>query len=375
LRRGTEYVWRRQGWPHWRWDAGRLLAPLSQARLAQGKLLGKVAGLGFELDLKVRADVLAEETLQTAAIEGQHLNPESVRSSVARRLGLPTAGLRPIERPVDGLVQMLLDATTRHDLPLTAERLCGWQAALFPTGYSGMRRIQVGAWRKGSMEVVSGPIGRETVHFEGPPPGRLQIEVVSFLEWFGASRGEVDGLLRAGLAHLWLVTVHPFEDGNGRVARAVADMALAQDEASATRLYSVSARIDEERAEYYAVLERTQRGDLDATEWLSWFLRCLARAVAGSHLHVERALGKARFWQGHGALALSDRQRKVINRLLDSGHDGFEGGLTTRKYVGMTRASRATAQRELAELLEHGILRHRSGAGRSTSYELAWEEG
>jgi Fic family protein len=369
----ARYVWQQKGWPHWRWDAGRLLAPLSQARLAQGKLLGKVAGLGFDLGLKVRAEVLAEETLQTAAIEGQRLSPESVRSSVARRLGLPTAGLRPVERPVDGLVQMLLDATTRHGLPLTAKRLQGWQAALFPTGFSGLQRVRVGAWRKGPMQVVSGPVGREKEHFEAPPANRLEVEVRQYLEWFAASRGTIDGLVRAGLAHLWLVTIHPFEDGNGRVARAVADMALAQDEASETRLYSMSAQIDAERDEYYAVLERTQRGDLDSTEWMSWFLRCLERAVGGSHTHVEKALSKARFWQAHLALELSERQRKAINRLLDAGRGGFEGGLTTRKYVGMTRASRATAQRELAELVEQGILRHRPGAGRSTSYELAWD--
>ena len=358
MRPAAPYVWQRRGWPRWRWDASRLLAPLSRARLSQGKLLGKVAGLGFELGLEVRAEVLADETLQTAAIEGQRLSPESVRSSVARRLGLPTAGLRPIERSVDGLVQMLLDATTRHELPLTAERLKGWQAALFPTGYSGLRPIRVGAWRRGPMQVVSGPMGREQEHFEAPPADRLEVEVTRFLEWFAASRGAVDGLLRAGLAHLWLVTIHPFEDGNGRVARAVADMALAQDEASATRLYAMSAQIDAERDDYYAILERTQRGDLDSTEWLSWFLQCLERAVGGSHTHVEQALSKARFWQAHLALELSERQRKAINRLLDAGREGFARDFvkSLNVHFHITINNHSTSQISQIPMKNHGLV-------------------
>jgi Fic family protein len=310
----------------------------------------------------------------TAAIEGEVLDRESVRSSVARKLGLPTAGLQPTARHVDGLVEMIVDATQRCGDPLTEERLRGWNAALFPTGYSGMQQIIVGDWRRSDepMRVVSGPMGRETVHFEAPPAERVPGEMRRFLEWYAADPDHEDGLLRAGLAHFWFVTIHPFEDGNGRLARAIADMTLARDEGTPLRLYSMSAQIRTEQDVYYDILEQTQRGDGELTGWLTWFAGCLERAVINSDEGLNMVLTKARFWQGHSEVNLSERQRKVINRMLDAGPGGFEGGLTTRKYVDMTRTSRATAQREIADLVVKGLLVRRPGGGRSTSYEIVW---
>jgi Fic family protein len=369
----TRYVWQYPDWTRrWRWDSSRLLPPLAAARRVQGTLLGRGAGLGFDLGMEARAATLAADALTTAAIEGVSLDPRSVRSSVARRLGLSVAGLPMPERDVDGLVQMVVDATQRHSEPLTSRRLKGWQAALFPTGYSGLRRIVVGDWRKQTapMQVVSGPIGRETVHFEAPPAKNVAAEMTRFLAWWTSARDPDEGLLRAGLAHLWFVTVHPFEDGNGRLARAIADMALAADEQSGLRLYSMSSQIRSERDAYYAVLGRTQRGNGEITEWLEWFLACLERAMRASEGQLDVVLGKASFWQRLAGASLSERQSKVVNRLLDAGRDGFQGGLTTRKYASMTGASRATAQREIADLVEKGFLKQRPGGGRSTSYDI-----
>jgi Fic family protein len=370
------FIWQQDAWPDLKWDTARLLSPLSRARSAQGRLLGMAHALGLDLGLEVQVDALTREALTTAAIEGERLSPESVRSSVARRLGLKSVGLRKVNRDVEGLVDVLVDATRHHDKPLTPERLKGWQRALFPTGYSGLHRLRVGRWRAAGvpMRVVSGPLGRETVHFEAPPAERLDDELRRFLAWWRSSAGTVDGLLRAGLAHLWFVTLHPFEDGNGRVGRAITEMALAQDEGAGVRLYSLSAQVSDERAGYYAALEAAQRGRGEVTGWLVWFLHCFERAVVGSQGTIELALEKASFWQRHRDVTLNERQRKAVNRLLDAGRGGFEGGLNTRKYVGMTRASRATAQRELADLVERKLLHQRPGGGRSSSYELAWAD-
>jgi len=289
---------------------------------------------------------------------------------------MPAAGLPPTERHVDGLVEMLLDATRRYDEPLTGDRVKSWHAALFPTGYSGMAKIDVGRWRSGreAMQVVSGPLGKERVHFEAPPSSRLGREMRRFFAWFESSRGEMDGLVRAAMAHFWFVTIHPFDDGNGRVGRAIADLAIAQDEGSGLRLYSVSAQISREREQYYEVLERCQRGSGDIVDWLVWMLGCLARAIERAEAQIGTAVVVARFWQEASRLTLSARQKKVLNRLLDAGPGGFEGGLTTRKYVGMTKTSRATAKREIADLVEKKLLVRGSAGGRSTRYELAWDE-
>jgi len=370
----VRWIWQHSTWPEFVWDSSALLSPLGEARLAQGRLLGRAA----YMDLKVRAEVLEEEVVKTAVIEGEPLNRDAVRSSVARRLGLSAAGLPPAERRVDGLVEMLLDATQRRDEPLTGDRLRAWHAALFPTGYSGMSRVSVGEWRSGpgAMQVVSGPLGRERgerVHYEAPPADRVERETSRFLDWFESSRGAMDGLVRAAVAHFWFVSIHPFDDGNGRIARAIADMAIAQDEDSPLRLYSVSAQIRSESNLYYGALERCQRGSGDITEWLIWMLACLSRAMERSETQMNRAFLVARFWQGVSRHQLSHRQKKALGRLLEAGPGGFEGGLTTRKYVGMTKASRATAKREISDLVEKGLLVRGPGGGRSTTYELDWE--
>lgn len=334
-------------------------------------------GLGLALETEATADVLVEEVVQTSAIEGERLDERAVRSSVARQLGLPSAGL-PVSRDADRLVSVLLDATRKHAEPLKAERLQGWQAALFPTGYSGMHKIVVGGWRGGEpMRVVSGPVGRETVRFEAPPAERVPAEMEAFLSWWVESRGEMEGVIRAAVAHLRFLTIHPFEDGNGRIARALTDMALAQDEREPRRFYSLSSQIMAEREEYYDVLERTQKGDGDITQWLLWFLGCMNRALRGSEQLYGNVLAKGAFWRQHAGSPLSERQRKVINRLLDAGPGGFEGGLTTRKYASLAGVSRATAFREIAQLQEWGMIRQNPAGGRSgrnVSYDIIWPE-
>ena len=368
------YIWQLKGWPALRWNSQALLPLISRARLAQGKLLAKVASLGFKLSREAQADILTEEAVTTSAIEGERLNRDSVRSSVARHLGLPTAGLTPASRSTDGLVEVLLDATQHYKTPLTAARLKRWQAALFPTVYSGLRKIRTGAWRGAEppMQVVSGAVGRERVHYEAPPGHRVEQEMKRFLAWWKASATREDGLLRSGLVHLYVVTIHPFEDGNGRVARALTEMALAQDERQPTRYYSLSSQIMDERTAYYRVLEASQKGDGDVTPWLDWYLGCYTRAVERAEGLMADVLAKATFWQRHGQVNLNARQRKVLNRLLDAGKGGFQGGLTTRKYVAMAKVSRATAFREISELLDQGLLTQNPARGRSASYEVKW---
>ncbi len=370
----AQYIWERPGWTQFRWKNEKILVELGECRLLQGKLLSKVAGLGLTLESQAQVEILTEETLKTALIEGENLNIQAVRSSVARKLGLPSAGL-PVSRPVDGLVSVLLDATKNFDGFLTQKRIFGWHASLFPTGYSGMHRIRVGRWRGDKpMRVVSGPLGRETVHFEAPPSDLIPAEMVRFLEWWKESRGRLEGLLRAAIAHFWFVTLHPFEDGNGRIARALTDMALSQDDRQSIRYYSLSSRIMAERDAYYHVLEHCQKGKGDITEWLVWFLGCFGRAIRHSEEILAGVLGKAAFWKAHAQAPLTERQCKVINRMLDAGRGGFEGGLTTRKYVSLANVSRATAFREMDQLVKLGILRENPGKGRSASYDLNWEE-
>lgn len=365
-----QYIWQQEEWPHFTWDSETLLSHLGECRLLQGRLLSKLEILGLNLDQQAQADILVEETVKTAAIEDEQLDVRSVRSSVARRLGLPSAGM-PVDRRIDDLVSVLLDATQNCDRPLTRERLWGWQAALFPSGYSGMHRIKIGGWRESSepMRVISGPIGREKVHYEAPPSEALDREMGLFLDWFAKSRGNLEGIMRAGLAHLWFVTIHPFDDGNGRLARAITDLAMAQDDRQQARYYSLSSQIMAERESYYEILEKTQKGSCEVTGWLVWFLECFARAIERSGQIMNGAWSKAQSWQQYDKFKLSDRQKKVVNRLLDSGPEGFEGGMTTQKYASMTHCSRATAFRELDQLSEIGVL-HREGQGRAVRYQL-----
>ncbi|HET6469774.1 MAG TPA: Fic family protein [Geminicoccaceae bacterium] len=371
----TTYIWERPDWPRFRWREGELLVPLAEARRKQGLLLGGLRRIGFDMRLRAELEAVVEEAVTTSAIEGETLDRARVRSSVARRLGLLDVAAPPADRHTEGLVEMLLDATHRYASPLDAETLLGWHGALFPTGRAGLHRIVTGAWRPGPVQVVSGPIGREHVHFEGPPAARVEAEMERFLDWFERSRTDPalarDGLVRAGLAHLWLVTIHPFEDGNGRIARAVTERALAQDEGLSQRFYGMSAAIRAEREGYYRVLERTQKEGLDVTSWLVWFLACLGRALDAAEAVLERVLAKAAFWQGLSATDLNPRQRKVLNRVLD----GFEGNLTTRKWAALGKCSIATAQRDINDLLGQGVLTRNPGGSRRTSYRLAAASG
>jgi Fic family protein len=326
-------------------------------------------GLGFHLQQEAVLETLTKDVLKTSEIEGEKLDAEQVRSSVARRLGLDIGGLKPADRNVEGVVEMMIDATGHYNRPLTDERLFGWQAALFPTGRSGMTRIKTGAWRDenaGLMQVVSGAVGKEKVHFEAPKANRLKKEMAVFLKWF-EGKAAIDPVLKAGLAHLWFVTIHPFEDGNGRIARAIADMVLARSERSSQRFYSMSAQIKLEHKEYYDVLESTQKGTLDVTEWMLWFLDCLGRAIDGAHLTLKVVIDKARFWDRIKDVQLNDRQRSVVNRLLDR----FDGKLTSSKYAKLTKCSQDTAHRDIQALVERRILVQSPEGGRSTSYSLA----
>lgn len=368
----TDWIWQRPGWPEFSWDMAALAVPLSHARRVQGELTGLYALLDSQDDLAVtQLELFTLEALTTSAIEGEKLDAHSLRSSISKHLGLSAAGLPPAPRAVEGLVEVLLDATRRYDQALTLERLCAWQAALFPTGRSGLHDIRVGALRGNDpMRIVSGPIGNERVHYEAPPGNRLAQEMHAFLDWFNHPPADLDGLIRAGVAHLWFEILHPFEDGNGRVGRALLDLALAQDEKRSTRLYSLSARFNEHRDEYYEALANASSGELDVTPWLVWFLTQFERAARESRRTVEKVLTRARFWVHHAHTELNERQRKALTRMLDAGPNGFQGGMTNRKYASLTKASPATAQRDLAGLVAKGCL-VALGSGRSVRYELA----
>ncbi len=362
------YIWQALEWPNWRYDLAALAGPLAEVSRAQGLLLGRLADVGMALRDQASLSALTEDVVKTCEIEGEQLNVESVRSSIARRLGVDIGALAPVDRHVEGVVEMVLDATANCNTPVSRERLFGWHAALFPNGYSGLTKIQVGGWRDdaaGPMQVVSGPVGRQRVHFEAPPAERLEAEMSRFLDWINAEPGEPP-VIKAGLAHLWLVTLHPFDDGNGRIARAVGDLLLARADGSPQRFYSLSAQIQRERKAYYDILERTQKGTLDVTAWLAWFLDVLHRAVDQAQHTLDAVLAKARFWQRFAGTPMNARQVKLLNRLLD----GFEGKLTTSKWATMAKCSPDTALRDISELLAHRALRKSSAGGRSTSYEL-----
>lgn len=366
----TPRIWQRPNWPNFHWDAAALAAPLAAARRAQGQVAGIAKFLDHSANQAAHLEVLTIEGIATSAIEGEKFDRSSLRSSLARRLGLPTAGLPSPARPVEGLVDVLLDATQHLDQALTLEQLSAWQAALFPTGRSGLHTIRVGMLRgMESMRIVSGPIAQERLHYVAPPRERLEDEMRQFLAWFNAPLNNLDGLLRAGLAHGWFELIHPFEDGNGRVGRALMDRALAQDEQSAVRMYSLSSRLMSVRDQYYGSLERLSRGGLEVTGWLHWFLEQFTIAVRDSEQTIGHVLRKARFWVRHAQSRLNDRQRKALNVMLDAGTDGFVGGMTNRKYANLTKASPATAQRDLAELVHLGCLVP-SGGGRSAHYVL-----
>jgi Fic family protein len=362
------YIHRLPGWPKFRCNQHSLAKQLAAVRHRQGRLIGRMQALGFVLRELAILRTLTEDVVKSSEIEGEILDPDQVRSSIARRLGMDAAALPPADRNVEGVVEMMLDATQKYQEKLTSDRLLGWHAALFPTGRSGMSKIIVGAWRNqssGPMQVVSGDYGRERVHYEAPVAARLNAEMNSFLDWFNGP-DDTDPVLKAALAHLWFVTIHPFDDGNGRIARAIADMSLARSEESPQRFYSMSAQIRLERKAYYDMLEATQKGDLDVTPWMEWFLACLDRAFDGAEKTLGSVLAKADFWRKHSTAPLNDRQRDMINRLLD----GFVGKLSSSKWATIEKCSPDTALRDIDDLVERGILKKDAGGGRSTSYSL-----
>ena len=362
------YIWERKGWPKLAWQSDRIVAKLAAVRHAQGRLLGRMEGLGFRLKQEAQLHTLTQDVIKSSEIEGERLDADQVRSSIARRLGMDVAGLVPADRNVEGVVEMMLDATQNFDKPLTAKRLFDWHASLFPAGRSGMTRIRVGAWRKdaeGPMRVISGPMGRERVHFEAPPADRLSAEMKAFLTWFNGG-ADIDPVLKSGLAHFWFVTIHPFEDGNGRIARAIADLALARSEGSPQRFYSMSSQVQHERKSYYDVLELSQQGTLDITRWYEWFLGCLERALADSGAALSSVMHKATFWKRFGQAGLNARQIKGLNRMLD----GFEGKMTSSKWAKLAKCSQDTAHRDMQDLVDKGALKRGPAGGRSSSYDV-----
>jgi Fic family protein len=366
------FVYETEEWPHLKWNDARLSTPLADVRYRQGMLLGQMKSLGFELRAEAHLKALTTEVIKSSVIEGEILNAEDVRSSIARRLGMDIGGTPSASRDVEGVVEMMLNATQQYNEPLTQERLFDWHAALFPTGRSGMRRITVGKWRTdeaGPMQVVSGLMGKERVHFEAPAAHRVDHEMAVFLSWFNKPN-HVDPVLKAGVAHFWFVTIHPFEDGNGRIARAIADMALARAERTPQRFYSASAQIEAERKRYYHELESSQRGTVDITLWLEWFLGCLGHAIEKAEHDLTSILRKAKIWDELNKGQVNDRQRKIINLLLSD----FEGKLSTSKYAKIAKCSEDTALRDIKDLVKRGILVRNDGGGRSVSYRISEHE-
>lgn len=366
------YIWQQTDWPTWSYDATTLSILLANAHQAQGRLLGKMQSLGFGVQQQTSLQVLTDDVLKTSEIEGEFLRPELVRSSVAKRLGIDIGGLSDSDRTVDGIVDIVMDATSNHTQDLSLDRLLSWHAALFPLGYSGIHKISAGQLRDdrlGPMQVISGAIGREKVHFEAPPASCLRSEITQFLNWFNASQS-LDPYLKAGIAHLWFVTIHPFDDGNGRIGRAIADMALSRADQSRDRFYSLSSQIMKERQGYYLHLERSQKGSLDATEWLAWFLQCLINAIDSANSNLYSTLAKTQFWQHWQGVPFNERQIKLLNRLLD----GFEGNLTNKKWSLIAKCSADTALRDITDLLDRGVLSRGSSSGRSTHYLIKQPE-
>jgi len=361
------YIHQQKDWPNFKWDNEALLSTLGRVRNLQGKLTGKMESLGFDLRNDASLQILTQDILKSSEIEGEILNPDQVRSSIARRLGMDIAGLVSSDRNVEGMVEMMLDATQQYNKGLSVERLFDWHSALFPTGRNGMSKIMVGNWRKGSapMQVVSGAMGKEKVHFEAPETSVIEPEMQRFLEWFNVEE-QLDPVIKAAVAHLWFITIHPFDDGNGRIARAITDMMLARADESPQRFYSMSAQIRLERKEYYDILERTQKGSLDITNWLKWFLNCLLDALNATGEKLESVLFKSYFWKTHAKTNLNDRQILMLNKLLD----GFDGKLTSSKWAKIAKCSADTALRDIQDLITKDVLKKEEGGGRSTSYEI-----
>lgn len=361
------YIHERHSWTDFQWEDQKILNLLSEVRHLQGKLIGKVELLGFELQDEANLETLIQDVVKSSEIEGEILNPEQVRSSIATRLGLDNSGLIQSDRHIDGVVEMMLDATQNTDKTISIARLFGWHGALFPIGRSGLYKIDVAQWRSGDMQVVSGGMGKEVVHFEGPKAERLEEEMKRFIGWFNMD-SSIDPVLKAAIVHLWFVTVHPFDDGNGRIARALTDMQLSKADGVNQRFYSMSAQIKQERKEYYTILEKTQKGDSDITNWVVWFLNCLKEAIIASNTIIDKVVGKHHFWMQNNVNISNERQRMMLNKLMDN----FEGNLTSSKWAKMTKVSADTALRDITDLVNKGILIKADSGGRSTNYELNW---
>ncbi len=359
------FIHQLKNWPKYFWDAEKLSAKLGSVRHGQGKILGQMQAMGFRVQEETMLQALTLDVVKSSEIEGKLLNMEQVRSSIARRLGIDVGGTVVTERDVEGVVELMLDATQRYEDTLDLDRLFGWHAALFPTGRSGMYRIKVAGWRDGPMEVVSGAMGRERVHFTAPDAEKLPAEMNAFFDWFNTIQ-EIDPVLKAAVAHLWFVTIHPFDDGNGRIARAITDMQLARADGSAQRFYSMSAQIQKEREAYYQILERTQRGDLDISDWLEWFLECLFNSMGNTAVTIEKIIERGKFWENHRESEFNLRQQKMLHILLED----FFGKLNVSKWALMTKCSTDTALRDIQDLLKKGVLEQEEAGGRSTSYKL-----
>ena len=366
------YIYNNKNWPIFKWNSEKLLPLLALVRNRQGKLIGKMGALGFELRNEANLEILTQEILKSTEIEGEFLDREQVRSSIARRLGLEISGLVYSERNVDGIVDLLIDATKNYDQELNKQRLFSWHAALFPTGQSGMYRIITGNWRNdstGPMQVVSGALGKEKVHYQAPPAAQLENEMQLFFDWFNLEQN-TELVLKSAIAHLWFVTLHPFEDGNGRISRALSDMLLAHSDEQSYRFYSMSTQIRKERNAYYDILEKTQKSDLEITSWLEWFLNCLLHSIENSDKLLEKIIYKHSFWLKHSRININERQRKILDMLMDD----FEGVLNTTKWAKIGKCSQDTALRDIQDLIEKGILVKSEQGGRSTNYELISDE-
>jgi Fic family protein len=361
----NEYIHQKSDWPNFHWNAERLSQQLAAVRNKQGRIVGRMEALGFDLRSEAILSILTLDIIKSNEIEGEILNRDQVRSSIARHLGMDIAGLVPSDRHVDGVVEMMLDATQKFDKPLTDERLFGWHSSMFPAGRSGLYKITTGDWRTGPMCVVSGGMGREHIHFEAPAAAIVGQDMDKFIEWFNAEHN-IDPVLKAAISHLWFVTIHPFDDGNGRIARAIADLQLARADNTAQRFYSMSAQIQKERSSYYRILEMTQKGSLDITNWLEWFLNCLDGALTATDETLAKVLIKAHFWDKHTKTKISDRQKLMLNKLLD----GFDGKLTAVKWAKITKCSHDTALRDIKDLIEKDVLAKEEAGGRSSSYKL-----
>jgi len=360
-----KFIYQYDNWPEFNWDDKKVNLILGKVRHLQGKIIGQMESIGFSIREETLLSSLTLDVLKSSEIEGEILNYEQVRSSIARRLGIETAGIIHVDRNVEGVVEMMLDATQKYESILNEERIFGWHGALFPTGWSGIYKIETGCYRNGEMQVVSGPLGKEKIHFQAPPPEAVKREMDIFLDWL-ENETEIDGVLKAAIAHFWFIIIHPFDDGNGRIARALTDMLLARSEETSQRYYSFSNQILSEKKVYYQILQKVQFSSGDITEWLNWFLNCLYRSLLTTENTLEKVLEKARFWEKHSETVLNARQRLMLNKLLDD----FEGKLKSSKWAKITKSSSDTALRDIKDLIKKGILKQEKSGGRSTNYEL-----